>query len=256
MLPFIDRASEYSMTDQRQAPWDSGGWFGDANRNTTSLQIPVFNCPSQANVAMGGAANFTYAINHGTSHHAPHRIGTQIQANNWSHNGVAAYGGGGPPETGWLIADPPVRLGKITDGTSQTAMYSEFVLEQAGSSPQARKTQVRTWAGGNNTAETRQACLNTVDMSGRPEMRGRAWAWSFMGVGTPYNHTMLPNEPPCHSYESDWGGSNLMSASSFHIGGVHVLLADGSVRFVSENINADTWWALGTRADGESVDQF
>jgi prepilin-type processing-associated H-X9-DG protein len=38
---------------------------------------------------------------------------------------------------------------------------------------------------------------------------------------------------------------------SEHPGGCHVLLGDGSVRFISEMINHLTWSALATRAQGE-----
>ena len=41
------------------------------------------------------------------------------------------------------------------------------------------------------------------------------------------------------------------AARSYHPGGVNVLLADGSVRFVRNTIDAATWRALGTRAGGE-----
>ena len=42
-------------------------------------------------------------------------------------------------------------------------------------------------------------------------------------------------------------------AGSSHPGGVNVLLADGSVRFVKDSINQATWLALGTRANGEVI---
>ena len=74
-----------------------------------------------------------------------------------------------------------------------------------------------------------------------------------MGVGVAYNHTMMPNEPPCHSYTDDWGGSNVMSASSAHTGGVNVARADGSVAFYTDTVANDVWWALGTRNGGENV---
>jgi len=252
LLPFLDRSPEWNRTNFNDGAYDPGGWWGNANIETQSIRLPVFNCPSQANEAFGGAANFTYAINHGTSHHAPHDRGSQIITWGGDHNGVASWAGG-PGLGHWLTSDTPVKFGKISDGTSQTAMYSEFILEKEGNTPDAFKSQVKTWAGGNNTAEVRQNCFNTRDRSGRPQMRGRAWAWSFMGVGTGYNHTMMPNEQPCHSYSDDWTGANLMSASSFHTGGVHVLMSDGSVKFVTENIARQTWWAAGTRAEGEII---
>jgi prepilin-type processing-associated H-X9-DG protein len=41
-------------------------------------------------------------------------------------------------------------------------------------------------------------------------------------------------------------------ASSFHRGGVNVLLADGSVRFIAENVSPDLLHAAGTRTGGAS----
>jgi len=43
---------------------------------------------------------------------------------------------------------------------------------------------------------------------------------------------------------------------SFHVGGAQFLIADGSVRFISENIDGDTWEALGTRNGGEIIGEF
>ena len=44
-----------------------------------------------------------------------------------------------------------------------------------------------------------------------------------------------------------------IAASSFHPGGVNILLMDGSARFIKSSINLSIWNALGTRADGEVV---
>jgi prepilin-type processing-associated H-X9-DG protein len=42
-----------------------------------------------------------------------------------------------------------------------------------------------------------------------------------------------------------------VAASSFHTGGVNILLADGSVHFVSDGISFPTWQALGSRSGGD-----
>ena len=240
MLPYLDRASEYNGTDVNSAPYAPDGWHGGSNQATLSVRIPVFNCPTQPYTTFGGAANDTYAINNGV-----HVNG----ADSGSHNGVASFVGS-PNET----SDPPVRMASVTDGTSNTAAYSEFVIDGDGT---PRKFQVHNWAtAGATPAATRQNCLNVPDLSGRQGQRGMAWSWSFVGVGAPYCHTMAPNDKACHTYSGDWSGTNLLSASSMHVGGVHVLMTDGAVRFVSENIGYTTWTAIGTRNNGEVVGEF
>ncbi|HVJ86243.1 MAG TPA: DUF1559 domain-containing protein [Caulifigura sp.] len=44
--------------------------------------------------------------------------------------------------------------------------------------------------------------------------------------------------------------------SSYHTGGAHFLMADGAVRFVSQNISSSTLQALGSRGNGEVVGEF
>ena len=52
-----------------------------------------------------------------------------------------------------------------------------------------------------------------------------------------------------------WGGVNgIISATSNHSGGVNVCMTDGSVRFIKDSISVPTWWALGTRDQGEVID--
>ena len=51
--------------------------------------------------------------------------------------------------------------------------------------------------------------------------------------------------------------TNFYSAPySFHPGGLHLLLGDGSARYISENINVDTLWSMSSCAGGEIVGEF
>lgn len=52
------------------------------------------------------------------------------------------------------------------------------------------------------------------------------------------------------------GGTAQFAARSQHTGGVHVLLGDGSSRFVSNNIDINTWRNLSTMADGQVISDF
>ena len=73
-------------------------------------------------------------------------------------------------------------------------------------------------------------------------------AWQ---VGHPHVagfHTILPPNSPSCSGNSLPSLMSLISASSYHNGGVHVAMADGSVRFVSELIDTGTLAATIPRA--------
>jgi len=277
LLPYIERSAEYNNMVYND--WNAQGtipggvyddWWG-GNPQSFSGRIPSFNCPSNPNELSGKRGNFTYAINHGTSFHPPHRGTNQLIANEGRHNGVGCYRYADPALdswNGWGPQDKPRRLASITDGTSNTVAYSEFVIQNPdkfngvgfGPAPNFRalepktiRQQVYTWASGTSTESVRLSCLQTTGLSGRNDMRGRSFSWAFLGVGGCYNGTMMPNERSCQSYEGDWYGSNVLSANSEHPGGVNVGLADASVRFVVETISQDVWWGAHTINGAENV---
>ncbi len=45
---------------------------------------------------------------------------------------------------------------------------------------------------------------------------------------------------------------NLVTPSSHHADGVHASMADGSVRFLSESIDRELYWALGSSNSGDN----
>jgi prepilin-type processing-associated H-X9-DG protein len=46
----------------------------------------------------------------------------------------------------------------------------------------------------------------------------------------------------------------MVGASSNHASGVNVGFLDGSVKFIKESVNLNTWAALATKAGGEVID--
>jgi prepilin-type processing-associated H-X9-DG protein len=102
---------------------------------------------------------------------------------------------------------------------------------------------------------------------------GRGWADGQPGV-TDVATVLPPNSPSCYPATSA-GSDGLPAAGSLHAGGCTVLLTDGSVRFISENIDSGNqgqnatygasmpaasrygvWGALGTRSGGDTVGEF
>jgi prepilin-type processing-associated H-X9-DG protein len=73
-----------------------------------------------------------------------------------------------------------------------------------------------------------------------------------------YVHVMTPNMVFCDAANDGTGRQSTVGASSRHSGGVNLLFCDGSVKFIKDSIAAQTWWALGTRANSEvvSADQY
>ena len=49
------------------------------------------------------------------------------------------------------------------------------------------------------------------------------------------------------------GYNDAITATSLHPGGVNICFTDGSVKFVKDSIALNTWWALGTRNQGEII---
>ena len=253
MLPMLERGNEFNRINYQQWPFSS--WSGD-NRVAFSGRLPVFNCPSNAQPnANGPAANFTYAINSGVMNYSKDGV---TRTSGWAnrHNGFASAGGW-PNEF-----DAPVTFSSLIDGTSNTAAYSEFGMADFTPGPLGvRGMQTKGWVNATNPHQMlRVECLAKTDSQdssgGRHNMRGFGWSWAFMGVGTYYAHNMNPNENGCHAQDQDWDANNLMSASSYHTGGAQICLGDGSVRFISENIDNETWVRIGVRNDGRVVGDF
>lgn len=278
LLPFLERNNEYKLTNFSNFPYDSMGFYGNANALGQSARIPVFNCPSNNGRVAGGRANFTYAVNMGVMNYNP---AAAVNINlSWvdgisgSHNGFGSYHGRLRTTNGLnFFGDSVVRFSDLqTDGSSNTAAYSEFVIYGRNCNAgdlENRKYQIYASPSGINQRYLRLNCLRNFrdnrlvsDVLGSPNRcrrRGASFAWSWIQAGAAYAHNMGPNEPSCYSTSIDtsWMGTNMLSASSRHSGGVvNVALADGSVRSVAPGIDIKIWWALGTRNSGETIADY
>jgi prepilin-type processing-associated H-X9-DG protein len=93
---------------------------------------------------------------------------------------------------------------------------------------------------------------------------GRNW-WAGNYVAARYNHVLTPNKASVAVDFTEGAASgglpgnpninetaNATTASSRHGGGVNLALADGSVKFINDQIQPGIWWALGSIAGGET----
>ncbi len=154
------------------------------------------------------------------------------------------------------------RLREISDGLSNTAVFSERLVVLADfrdldtiSEVEGRKSPLRyAWKtlkefGPSETDELAEHCLS-------PEVRAVAPRGGILGdtiyLGNEprYNHLLPPNNWP---FTENGNSEGPFGPSSQHEGGAHVLFLDGSVSFISNSIDREVFWALGTINGGESV---
>ncbi|WP_166825727.1 DUF1559 domain-containing protein [Thalassoroseus pseudoceratinae] len=116
--------------------------------------------------------------------------------------------------------------------------------------------------GTSNTAALSEVRFRDDDNS---DSRG-TWVYSGMG-GSAFSTGRAPNSdtpdiiPSCRNVailpctEAN-DGTQIAAARSEHTGGVHTLMADGGVTFVSESIDAAVWAGVGTRSGNEVLQDF
>jgi prepilin-type N-terminal cleavage/methylation domain-containing protein len=254
LLPYLDQAPIYNTMSLNGYPFSATGWWSaelaaeSPQNRILSVRLPVFNCPSQPYTTGGGAGNHTYSVNNGVE-----PVGTNGAAT-VEHNGHAYY-------TEWANnnTDAVVRFGDFIDGLSNTAAYSEFVIDPVHYVPKAAMHGDNVPCVSSTPRNCRDLCVARTQADRiRNGERGSSWSWSVAFVGGAYTHTMLPNDKPCMRPDNttDWNGTSLFSASSEHTGGVHVLMGDGRVIFVGQNIDYNTWVGIGTRNRGETLGEY
>ncbi|MFO1041286.1 MAG: DUF1559 domain-containing protein [Planctomycetaceae bacterium] len=81
--------------------------------------------------------------------------------------------------------------------------------------------------------------------------------WGFTYWSSPYPlATAFSTRGPFNPRKLDGDSNRLSNFRSEHVGGIHLLLCDGSVHFLSENIDHRTLDALATRSGSETAGQF
>jgi prepilin-type processing-associated H-X9-DG protein len=120
----------------------------------------------------------------------------------------------------------------VFDGVSNTLMLAEVIQGHGGDH------RGFTWWSDSAGFQTQQS-----PNSAAPDV---------MNGGTCVNTTVNRLNPPCVLEETATAPQR-RAARSRHPGGVQVAMLDGAVRFISDNININTWRALSTMAGKDTL---
>jgi len=222
LLPFKEQQQVYNSFLDRDCyttnPWDGGNAF-------VKLKVPGLICPSDEQK--------TYAEDDRAAPTSYHGNRGDYLVDNfwWECRGVFGVGGR-------TVLD----YGMVTDGLSNTAAVSECKIGRTGD----RRVGLGFAVGaptGNGTPPS--ICLarigpgnlytGSVD-SGAGDYREIGYSWSDGLHGySQYFHMLPPNGPSCGQWIEGWA---VVTASSYHPDGANLCMLDGSVRFISDNIDA------------------
>jgi prepilin-type N-terminal cleavage/methylation domain-containing protein/prepilin-type processing-associated H-X9-DG protein len=161
-----------------------------------------------------------------------------------------ADGSTGTPN-GVMFDTSGIPFAAITDGLSNTSMYTETLKGYDVNSTGTTPVDNRQYLGGSTVSGpyTQALCASLTIWNG---VRGETWARGSFTGGSTTNHYWTPNLQTADCMGDTDG---LMSARSLHPGGVNVLLCDGHVQFFKDSVSQSTWWAVSTRNGGEVLGQ-
>ncbi len=171
-------------------------------------------------------------------------------------------------------------IAAITDGTANTIAFSEGATGRPSGSG---KGVAISWNASNNALDGISDMWSTVPAGTQPpsttlatflqwcntnyqggtnlsRTKGFRWGWGETGISL--FHTLVPPNSTQYPWSAcrvdGCGGCNpdgaITNAQSYHSGGVNCLMTDGSVRFIKDSISWATWWSLGTKGNGETID--
>lgn len=246
-LPYMEQAPLYNQIDST-APILNQQVNG---QDVIATVIPGLQCPSDP--GFGGGADPRHGIAH--TNYAGNMGWDWWNRRADVHQGPMPQGGAS-------------RIRDITDGTSNTVMLGE-VSTQGFEPPPGIPGHQRNGGGaprggGVGNAVYRAAFIapgsngDVMDRAGYPGNTVGAQRWcrpdgtagaagGFWWRSSPY--VCQPTYLACFGINNNWPG-----ASSVHTGGGFFLMADGSVQFLSENMDgaaiASVWFALHTQSGG------
>ena len=247
-LPYMDQSALYNQYDANLP------WYVVANDPATTTNLEAMICPSSPGRVTVPSSALYSAITNAARTDTPTWGLSDYGSINAVRNGFNVAAGG----TSWGIKEYDgglgrgpngVALGKFMDGLSNTMLVGEdagrpmvYNFRKPVPNPKSGAVSGTDW---------------TKD----------GWGWADINNGFSLDGTGT------NGINNDTSGSGVVTLApgggtcfincsndsefySFHTGGVHVLMGDGAVRFLSENISGVTLIALATRGKSDIVGEF
>lgn len=229
LLPYVEELSLYDAQWGHYASqtWANGSGLSYSSLPNKSLTVRGFMCPSDpTNPKVQSQDGPASSNNQGF--HGNYLLSAGSEAFGTTGSESAQRNGIAFPLSAVAIKD-------VTDGLSKTLAGSEILLvpEPVGGGASAIDLRGRyhnNMHGGCSLSTLRQPNTTVSDR-------------------LPYCSTALPQAPCVRGS----GINHVISARSYHLGGVGAVMADGAVRFVSNEITPQVWQAAGSRNGGETT---
>ena len=257
ILPYIDQAATFNLYNQNYSAFDP------VNAAAGQTTITGYLCPSTPRSGSKISVVNPYVV--GTFSTAPWNLTNagaidyistiQVQRqfvdivyNTTGSTTVDGWGVGGTAVAGTVVNIPTGgRISDITDGTSNTMMIGELC---------GRNTLYRTANQVIPTTDTESAWQAALGAGAWVDPGNGQWKLSgrnFDGTGDRGLCTIN-----CSNAHYRYGSATEYSAGlySWHTGGAQILLCDGSVRFLSQNISGITMVGLVSAQRGEVLGEF
>lgn len=244
-------------------------------------EVSTFRCPSDPGVGRPamGRTNYAACIGDAVDFMADGAHFSNQDFSSARANNIRASG------RGVFVTRQALGFRDVLDGTANTIAAGEIVTDLGDRD----KRSIPRFHGSafNSIRDNPLLCRVDVDQL-RPQFwgpgvtqigasnQGRGFRWaSGTATYTSMNTILPPNSEVCVTFSDT--GQGMYSASSRHQGGVHVLMTDGAVRFVTDSIESGNsamgtvalnmtgvrapgsaspyglWGALGTRASKETI---
>ena len=266
MLNFLEQTNFYNAANFLVG--NNEGVYYAMNSTVTQARIAGFLCPSDP-YAGKGAININNANNSNDCSYLGSQGTTTMTPQVNSATG----------SNGLFFYYVSYGLRDITDGSSNTIAFSEALVgnptvassnyrgtsvmavgaDIAANGYDAGTVQPGGLAAGGAITTALVACQSMFQSGNNlNQYRGIYWEVGANGM-TWFNTIVTPNSQlytwgDCRDQGGGWPDqATFANATSQHPGGVNCLFADGSVKFIKNTIASTTWWALGTRANNESI---